>query len=125
MSGLPYGGGGALGIVIVSRQRTSRDGEATLKFNCGQDDLVKRLVDRCNTLSTLSILYLHLNYTLSTQHLLSIYTLSTNAIYRYDILGDVKGEAVTVRLEQETDILQRSAVLSSLQEAVRCSGYCH
>ena len=56
MSGLPYGGGGALGIVIVSRQRTSRDGEATLKFNCGQDDLVKRLVDRCNTLSTLSIL---------------------------------------------------------------------
>ena len=109
MSGLPYGGGGALGIVIVSRQRTSRDGEATLKFNCGQDDLVKRLVDRCYTLSTQ---YLHTIYTLSTHYL--------HAIYRYDILGDVKDEAVTVRLEQETDILQRSAVLSSLQEAVRC-----
>ena len=63
VSGLPYGGGGALGIVIVSRQRTSRDGEATLKFNCGQDDLIKRLVDRCNTLSTQ---YLHSIYTLST-----------------------------------------------------------
>ena len=74
MSGLPYGGGGALGIVIVSRQRTSRDGEATLKFNCGQDDLVKRLVDRCNTLSTQ---YLHTIYTLSTHYLHTICTLST------------------------------------------------
>ena len=65
----------------------------------------------------------HVIYAVSTHYLHTIYTLSTrylHAIYRYDILGDVKDEAVTVRLEQETDILQRSAVLSSLQEAVRC-----
>ena len=111
MSGLPYGGGGALGIVIVSRQRTSRDGEATLKFNCGQDDLVKRLVDRCNTLSTqylhtiytLFTHYLHTIYTLSTHYLHTIYTLSTHylqAVYPLtaeDITGEDEGAPHIVR----------------------------
>ena len=40
------GRGGALGVVIVSRKRTARDCQATLKINCQPDDLVKRLIDR-------------------------------------------------------------------------------
>ena len=83
VTGLPYGGGGALGVVVVSKQRTSHDCQATLKFNCHQDDLVKRLIDK------------------------------------YDILEDVKEEAVIIRLDHETAVTQRSSVLSSLQEAVK------
>ena len=50
VTGQSYGGGGSLGIVIVSKQRTLRDGQATLKFNCAQDDLVKKLIDRYDIL---------------------------------------------------------------------------
>ena len=82
VTGQSYGGGGSLGIVIVSKQRTLRDGQATLKFNCAQDDLVKKLIDR------------------------------------YDILEDVPEEVVMVRLEHETEVIHRSSVLSSLEEAV-------
>ena len=53
-SGRPYqagGEGGALGVVIVSRQRTARDCEATLKINCQPDTLVRRLIDRYGILA--------------------------------------------------------------------------
>ena len=82
VKGQSHAAGGSLGMVIVSKQRTARDGEATLKFNCSQDDLIKKLIDR------------------------------------YDILADVPEEAVMVRLEHETEVIQRSSVLSSLEEAV-------
>ena len=45
-SGRDYSAGGALGVVIVSRKRTVRDCQATLKINCNPDDLIKRLIDR-------------------------------------------------------------------------------
>ena len=53
-SGRPYQGGGeggALGVVIVSRQRTGRDCEATLKINCQPDTLVRKLIDRYGILA--------------------------------------------------------------------------
>ena len=37
--------------MIVTKQRTARDGEATLKFNCSQDDLIKKLIDRYDILA--------------------------------------------------------------------------
>ena len=80
-TGLPYGGGGALGTILVRTTTCKYDSTATLKFNCTADALVKRLVDR------------------------------------YDILGDVSKEAVTRRMEQETEALQREKVLACLQEA--------
>ena len=45
-TGQAYGGGGALGLVIVTKKRTMDDTKATLKFNCYQDDLIKRLIDK-------------------------------------------------------------------------------
>ena len=38
-------------MVIVSRQRTGRDCEATLKINCQPDTLVRRLIDRYGILA--------------------------------------------------------------------------
>ena len=45
-TGLPYGGGGALGTILVRTTACKYDSTATLKFNCTADELVKRLVDR-------------------------------------------------------------------------------
>ena len=53
-SGRAYQGGGeggALGVVVVSRKRTSRDCGATLKINCQPDTLVRRLIDRYGILA--------------------------------------------------------------------------
>ena len=50
-SGQPHAAGGSLGLVIVTKQRTARDAEATLKLNCSQDDLIKKLIDRYDILT--------------------------------------------------------------------------
>ena len=81
-TGLPYGGGGALGVIIVNNKKTKYDTISTLKFNCHPDDLVKRIIDR------------------------------------YDILEDVKEEAVQLRIDQETTVMKRGTVLASLYDAV-------
>ena len=78
---MPFGGGGALGTILVSNNASRFDATATLRFNCGTDDVVKLLVDR------------------------------------YGILGDVSQEAVSRRLELESEVMQRSTVLACLEEA--------
>ena len=53
-TGLPYGGGGALGTILVRTTACKYDSTATLKFNCTADELVKRLVDRYGILGDVS-----------------------------------------------------------------------
>ena len=74
-----------------------------MKFNCTADEVVKRLVDRYN------IRYMGAQY---------IYTSVVSRVYinifvvdRYGILGDVSSEAVTRRLEQESEALEREKVV--------------
>ena len=81
-TGLPYGGGGALGVIVVNTKNTKYDNISTLKFNCHPDDLIKKIIDR------------------------------------YDILEDVKEEAVQLRIDQETALMKRGSVLASLYDAV-------
>ena len=76
-----------------------------MKFNCTADEVVKRLVDRYN------IRYMGAQY---------IYTSVVSRVYiniyvvdRYGILGDVSSEAVTRRLEQESEALEREKVVST------------
>ena len=68
--------------------------------------MVKRLVDRYN------IRYMGAQY---------IYTSVVSRVYiniyvvdRYGILGDVSSEAVTRRLEQESEALEREKVVSTI-----------
>ena len=105
-TGLPYGGGGALGTILVRTTASKFDSTATLKFNCTADEVVKRLVDRYN------IRYMGAQY---------IYTSVVSRVYiniyvvdRYGILGDVSSEAVTRRLEQESEALEREKVVFTI-----------
>ena len=75
-----------------------------MKFNCTADEVVKRLVDRYNT-RYMGAQYIYIS--VISREYINIYVVD-----RYGILGDVSSEAVTRRLEQESEALEREKVVS-------------